>query len=121
MESLFPGILFLGPFFAPFIVRMGLALFFLWDGVVLVKNSDVREKARGAWSLLLTILLGVGLFTQLAAISGIIYTAIIVFLSKETGSRLKKKETALLAVFMLAALIIAGAGYTFFPFADVPY
>lgn len=121
MESLFPELLFLGPFFAPLIIRLGLALFFLSDGIALIKKNGVREKARGAWSLLLTALFAVGLFTQLAAISGVIYIGIILFFSKETGSALKMKTVALLVLFMLLTLIITGAGYTPFPFADVPY
>jgi uncharacterized membrane protein YphA (DoxX/SURF4 family) len=120
MEPLFRDLLFLGPFFAPLIIRLGVALLFLWEAYRLSKGGT-HEKIRGSWSLLLTLLFAVGLFTQLAAISGIIYTVIILFFSKETKSLLKTKSTALLLVMMLLALIITGAGYTPFPFGDLPY
>jgi len=120
MEPLFPDLLFLGPFFAPLIIRVGLVLFFFWEAYTL-SRGNTREKARAVWALILTLLFAIGLFTQLAAIAGIVYAIVILFFSKETASMLKNKSTVLLAIAMLAVLIITGAGYTPFPFGDLPY
>ena len=107
MESLLPELFFLS-FFAPLILRVGVGLLFLWEAHSLPKES-ARNKGLSAWALLIAVLIGVGFLTQLAAIIGIIYTGIAIF-SKNIQSKLFKKETALLVVFMLVSLIITGAG-----------
>lgn len=121
MEPLFPDLLFLGPFFAPLVIRIGLTLLFIAEAMRLLKATNVREKVRGIWSLVLVLFLGVGLFTQLAAIAGIVYVFVVLFAAKESGSLLKNKTTAFLTIIMLFSLVITGAGYTPFPFADLPY
>lgn len=119
MEPLIPELLFIGPFFAPLIIRVGLAVIFLWDTQRLAKGST-REKVHAAWSLILTVLFGIGLFTQAAAIAGIVYVVVALFF-KDDGSLFKQKPTAILAIVMLLTLIVTGAGYTPFPFGDLPY
>lgn len=119
MEPLFPALLFIGPFFAPLLIRIGLTLVFLWDAHRLAKGGT-RSKVHAAWSLLLAVLLGVGIFTQAAAIAGVIYMAVMLFTRNEK-SLFRHKATVLLAFFMLLTLVVTGAGYTPFPFADLPY
>lgn len=118
MEPLFPSLLFLGPFFAPLIVRVGLAIVFLWDAKQLSRDS-MQGKVHTVWAVLLGILFAIGLFTQAAAIAGIIY--IFVSLFSERGSFFKQKPLALLAFTMLLVLLISGAGFNPFPFGDLPY
>ena len=119
MEPLFPALLFIGPFFAPLIIRIGLTLILLWDAQRLAKGGT-REKVHAAWSLLLAILFGVGLFVQAAAIAGAVYVLVMLFV-KSDRSLFKQKSTVLLALFMFLSLIVTGAGFTPFPFADLPY
>lgn len=119
MEPLFPALLFLGTFFAPLIIRIGLALIFLWDAIRLAKGGT-REKAQAIVALILAILVGVGSFTQGIAIVGIVYIFVMLFTRSER-SVFTQKTTVLLTFFMLLSLIVTGAGYTPFPFGDLPY
>lgn len=119
MEPLFPDLLFLGPYFAPLVIRIGLALIFLWEAKKLWGDS-MRQKAHSAWALVLGLLFAIGLFTQLAGPIGIIYIVVTNAL-KKTESLFAHKGLVLLAIFALLSLVITGAGYTPFPFADLPY
>lgn len=116
MESLFPSLLFLGPYFTPFLLRVGVALLFLHEAHTLQKG-DTHSKVRAAWALVLALCLGAGFITQLAAIAGIVY-AVVAVVTKAPHSHLKTKTTALLAVVILLSLIISGAGAFAF---DLPY
>lgn len=116
MESLFPAVLFLGPYFAPVALRIAAALVFfihakkLWGG-------SFRQRALAAKESLFGILLLIGFLTQLVALAGILVVlGRNIWLGKDA-----RKETwpeAILLIGMLAALFILGAG----AFAiDLPY
>ena len=119
MEPLFPDLLFLGPYFAPLIIRIGIAIVFLWEAKKLW-GASMHQKAHAAWALLLGLLFAVGLFTQLLGPIGIIYIVVTNVVNKEE-SLFTQKGLVLLMVFALLSLVVTGAGYTPFPFADLPY
>ena len=119
MEPLFPDLLFLGPYFAPLVIRIGVALVFLWEAKKLW-GGDVRQKAHSVWALLMGLLFAGGILVQLVAPIGIIYI-IVTSVLKKTDSLFTQKGLVLLMVFALLALVITGAGYSPFPFSDLPY
>lgn len=119
MAPLFPDLLFLGPYFAPLVIRLGVALVFIWEAKRLWGGS-APQKAHSLWALVLGLLFAVGLLIQLAAPVAIVYMVVMGVL-KKTDSLFTQKGLVLLMVFTLLSLVITGAGYTPFPFADLPY
>lgn len=119
MESLFPHLLFLGPFFGPLILRIAIALIFAWDAWIFSKGA-LDMKLHALWALVLALLFVVGLFTQLAALAGIVYALVAVRMKKER-SVFAHTPTVILTIATLLTLVITGAGYTPFPFGDLPY
>lgn len=119
MEPLFPDLLFLGPYFSPLIIRAGIALVFLWEAKRLW-GEGARDKAHSVWALAMGLLFAGGLFIQLAGPIGIVYIVVTSVL-KKTNSLFAQKGLVLLMVFALLSLVVTGAGYSPFPFSDLPY
>lgn len=115
MESIIPS-LFTFSFFAPLILRVAVSVVFLEASLSLWKQQG-KGKIIGTTSGVITILLLIGAFTQVAAILGI---SMIVALSfyKTVPSVFHKKTFALLVIAILIALLLTGAGAMA---VDLPY
>src|SRR3989344_7805658 len=96
MESVFPDLFYLS-YFAILIVRVAVALVFLYEAKSLWRGG---AKPLGGIALIIGLLLGIGLFTQIAAIVG---GAFVIFaLSKNVPSVFKNK----VAAFITGAILI---------------
>lgn len=117
MTSIFPDILFLGPYFAPVVVRMGVAVYFLLRAQALWPSNTKKTRLLAAKEALLGLLLAAGLLTQLVAALGIL---VILFRGLWLGNEGVKESwhEKLLAIAALASLIISGSGAFAF---DLPY
>jgi hypothetical protein len=121
MEPLFSSLLFLGPFFAPLIIRVGLTIVFVWEAKRLASSASLFTRVRALYALVLAILLGVGFLTQLGALLGMGYILFSSVTRAKSQSLFNVTPTSILAFVMLFTLLLTGAGYTPFPFGDVPY
>jgi len=117
MQTLFPDILFLGPFFAPALLRITVGLYFLLHALLLWKRAGKKERVLSGEEGALALLLLAGVFTQLVAVFGI---ATMLFRDVWLGEKTFTKhwQEKILAIGMLLALIITGAGAFAF---DLPY
>jgi uncharacterized membrane protein YphA (DoxX/SURF4 family) len=119
MNTLFPELLFLGPFFAPALIRIALAcifLFFAWSWYK-EKRSDASSRIRLVLFTLSGVLLFLGFATQLAALLAFLL-AIDAFFFKTDRKPLIPKLALILIAVMALSLIVTGAG----AFAiDLPY
>ena len=120
MESVFPGLLFLGPYFGPFILRVALALNFFLDARAMWKLGGKRAQLLAFKEALFGLLFALGILTQLVAILGIL---LVLLRGVWLGSGAPKRtiEEDVVTIGALLTLIIAGAGYSPFPFSDLPY
>lgn len=117
MTSIFPDILFLGPYFAPLVLRAGAALYFLLRAQALWSSNTKKTRLLAAKEALFGLLLAAGLLTQLVAALGIFVVLFRGFWLKNDGVKEPWHEK-LLAIAVLAALTISGAGAFAF---DLPY
>lgn len=115
MESLFPYILFLGPYAAPIVIRVAIAAVFLYDGWAMWK-SNVKWPSV-VW-FIFGILIGVGFLTQLVVILAAAHIILLSFIMKGSSSVFKSNITAILALAMLISLFVTGPGGLAF---DLPY
>ncbi|OGG43841.1 hypothetical protein A2841_03290 [Candidatus Kaiserbacteria bacterium RIFCSPHIGHO2_01_FULL_48_10] len=115
MDSLFPEWFFLS-FFITGVVRVVIALVFLYDAKKLLRLSGT-EKILGIKAGAIGLALGVGVATQGIAIIGILY-ALYVAYKKIQASVFANKITAFLAIAILLLLAVGGAGGWAF---DRPY
>lgn len=115
MESFFPGLFFLS-FAAIIILRLGLAAIFLYDAWSTWKALPGR-RVFSVGMALLGILIGIGLFTQLAVIAAAIHVTI-------ATTRYQKepvfgnRAVVVLTFAILLYLLVAGPGGIAF---DLPY
>ncbi len=115
MEVIFPFLLTFA-FFAPTILRVGVAVLFLSDAKKYWNNRDRWWVADGV-ALIIGALVLIGYATQLVAILGIGYLAF-VYYKRDRDSVFLKNETAFLALAILLSLLVTGAGAVAF---DRPY
>ena len=114
MESFFPDLFFLS-FFAPIILRLPVALVMLYDARNLW-GTDQANRASSVSLLVMAVLIGIGLFTQLAVI---IASAHIVYLSyKSEKSTFINKMLLFLTLSILLSIFVTGPGGLAF---DLPY
>lgn len=109
VNAIFPDILFLGPFFAPVILRVGVALFFLISAREHWLLGTKKNKLLGAKKAVLALFFLAGFLTQLVALVGIL----VVLLESawlKTESKKGGWEARVVVVASLLALVIAGAG-----------
>ena len=116
MESIFPGLLFLGPYFAPLILRVTAALA-LFLHAKRTWGPSFRERALSIKEVVFGVLIAAGFLTQLVALAGIL-----VIIGRALWLGPQKQQESLgeniLLIGLLLALIITGAG----AFAvDLPY
>jgi hypothetical protein len=114
MESIFPGLFFLG-FLAPIILRSAVAVLFLFDARALWKKS--KKKYLALASGVCGLLIAVGLFTQVAVIAAGVQ-AILLFMRAKNESVFGTRATLLLTLAILLFLLINGPGGLAF---DLPY
>lgn len=117
MSPLFPDILFLGPYFAPPVLRIGIALYFLLHALALWKAGGKRGQLLAGKEAVFGLLLAAGFFVQLVAALGILVVLLRgMWLQKDAAK--EPWHEKLLAIAVLAALVISGGG----AFAiDLPY
>ncbi|MFQ5540725.1 MAG: hypothetical protein ACE5F4_00540 [Candidatus Paceibacteria bacterium] len=120
MESLFPNLLFLGPFFGPLVLRVAIGVNFFMHAHAMWKLGTRRSKILAAKEAFFGILLALGVLTQLVAILGIL---VVLLRGTWLGKDAPKQSWAenVLAVGILITLAFTGAGYSPFPFSDLPY
>lgn len=116
MESLFPGLFFLS-FFAATVLRVFIAaaLFLIARRLWHVPGGRGKVLA-GAWGILGALFL-VGLFVQLAAITGIVLALAQRFLLGKNDLKESVSESLLLIGVCIALLILGAGAFAF----DVPY
>ncbi len=114
MESIFPGLFFLS-YFVPTLLRVVVGVLFLISGWKLLK-SHAHDKLAGAGFSVIGILLVIGLFTQLAAIGGIIHILLARYLGLQT--KFSSSSAGILALIILVSLVFTGAGALAI---DLPY
>jgi len=115
LELLFPALLTYS-FFVPLLLRVFMAGIFLLDAR---KYWDKKERwwVPDGVALVVTVLLLAGYATQLATLIGVAYLAF-VFYKKDHESVFNNKPLLFLALAVLLALLVSGAG----AFAlDLPY
>lgn len=117
MNAVFPEILFLGPYFAPLVLRAALAIVFLLHARALWRLATVKSKPLSGVEAALGFLLAAGLYTQLVAIAGIL---VVIFRTNFLGKSVQKETSGemLATLGALGALILLGAGAFAF---DLPY
>ncbi|MEK7613360.1 MAG: hypothetical protein AAB439_00580 [Patescibacteria group bacterium] len=117
MNAIFPDLLFLGPYFAPVLLRAGIGLYFLFHAYGMWMLKTQKSKLLAIKELAFALFFAAGLLTQLVAVFGIL----VVFLrgmwlgvdAPKEGWREK-----ILAISILATLVLTGAGAIAF---DLPY
>lgn len=114
MESIFPGLFFLG-FFAPIVIRVAVAVLFLFDARALWKSS--KKKYLAIVSGVCGLLIAIGLFTQVAVIAAGVQ-AILLFMRAKNESVFGTRATLLLTLAILLFLLVTGPGGLAF---DLPY
>jgi uncharacterized membrane protein YphA (DoxX/SURF4 family) len=132
MLNPFPELLYLSPFFAPLILRVTIGLLFLYSGYIQWQRRDSISKMRfpvvggGIWVswLLITFhalfgfLLIVGLYTQVAALFGILGGIKGLILKHRYPELIPIPRSAiLLSLAMLVSILLTGAGAFAF---DIP-
>ena len=115
METVFPALLTFS-YFAPTILRIGLALVFFSDAKKYWSRKQKMWLADGV-AAVIGILILVGYGTQVAALLGVGYLAF-VYYKKDHESVFHHNSTAFLALAMLLSLLVTGAGAIAF---DLPY
>lgn len=120
MNAVFPELLFLGPYFAPVLIRLGVALYFLLHARAMWELKTDEGKLLAGKELAFALLIAGGVLTQLIALFGILVVWLRgVWLGKDAPKETLREK--LLATAALSALVITGAGYSPFPFSDLPY
>jgi len=116
MHPIFPDLLFLGPYFAPAALRLGVALYFLLHAFSMWKLGTKKSQLLSGKEAVFGLLIAAGFLTQLVALLGILVVLLRSFwLKGETSEPWHEK---LLAALALAALAMTGPG----AFAvDLPY
>lgn len=114
MESIFPGLFFLG-FLAPIILRAAVAVLFLFDARSLWKSS--KKKYLAIASGVCGLLIAIGLFTQVAVIAAGVQ-AVLLFTRAKNESVFSTRATLLLTLAILVFLLVNGPGGLAF---DLPY
>lgn len=117
MHALFPDLLFLGPYFAPLILRVGVGLYFLFHAERHWKQKTDRSKLLALKEAAFGLLFLAGFLTQLVALAGILVVLLRgIWLKKDAAH--EPWGLKLVVVSALLALVISGAG----AFAiDTPY
>lgn len=120
MESIFPDILFLGPYFGPMILRTAVAVYFLLYAYSFFRQKTMRSRMLAFNEAVIGILLMLGILTQLVTLVGIFA---LVMRKVVLGAQAPKQGWAetILVIGVLLALVITGAGFSPFPFSDLPY
>lgn len=113
METVFPGLLTYS-FFAPILLRVALGLVFLFEAK---KMWRANQKPFAVAALVIGVLVGCGLVTQVAAILGVLYAGG-GFMRMKNSSVFGDATTALLSIAILLSLLITGPGGLAF---DLPY
>lgn len=113
MLSFFPELLFLAPF-AAFFIRIALSVVFAMSAFERVRKTQPILKVFGVIDALIAIALFLGMYTQLAALVGVLCS--LVWLSRPEWNPYPRSTAALVFVMSLSLLVL-GAG----PFAfDLP-
>ncbi len=117
MNALFPDLLFLGPYFAPLMLRVGLALYFALYAYTHWKQGTQKSKLLGVKEAVFGLLFLAGFLTQLVAAAGILLVVLRGWWLKDgEGKQAWAEKSAVIAAQL--ALILLGAG----AFAlDLPY
>jgi len=120
MESLFPDLLFLGPYFGPLVLRVAIAVNFLMHAYAMWRLGGTRGKTLAAKEVLFGLLFAFGILVQLVALLGILVVLLRgVWLGKDAPKQSWMENV--LAIGVLLTLVLTGAGYSPFPFSDLPY
>ncbi len=114
MESIFPELFFLS-YFAPLVLRVGIALIFLYDAYTMWRSKGIIWPAPTL--AILGIVIGVGFVTQLAVIVAAFNVAYLAW-TKNQDSLFGNKILTALSITVLLSLLITGAGGLAF---DLPY
>ncbi|MDP3996600.1 MAG: hypothetical protein Q8P86_02830 [bacterium] len=113
MLNTFPDLLTYG-FFAPTILRLTVGAWFIYEGFQLFREeSEERRLLQGFIATLQVaggILLFVGFFTQVTALTLAVITASNIFMGREDMKEREKRIVRLLALSILVSLILTGAG-----------
>jgi uncharacterized membrane protein YphA (DoxX/SURF4 family) len=120
MNALFPELLFIGPYFAPLILRLALAgtLLFLAGGAFpSYKGAELPNQVRIALFGITGLLLLVGFATQLAALLALLLS-IDAFFFKKSPLVPTSRLSLLLMMAISFALFFTGAGALAI---DLPY
>lgn len=117
MNAIFPDLLFLGPYFAPVLLRAGIGLYFLFHARALWLMKSDKSKLLAVKELAFALCFAAGFLIQLVAFFGIL---IVLLRGMWLGSERPKESwrEKLLAISVLLTLIITGAGALAF---DLPY
>lgn len=119
MLSVFPNLFTYG-LFAPFVLRLALAVYVgaLAKTTLKTQGEDRRKKIYGIFCAVLAASLLFGLFTQVAALVVLLILALEWRMKKPTGGIFKPENMAvLLAAAIAVSILFSGAG--FFAF-DLP-
>jgi uncharacterized membrane protein YphA (DoxX/SURF4 family) len=114
MESFFPDIFFLS-FFAPVLLRLPLAFVMLYDARHMW-DAEQKNRASAIALLIMAVLIGIGLFTQLAAIIAATHMTYLSFKSEKSVFR--NRLLLLLGLTILLSIFVTGPGGLAF---DLPY
>ncbi len=117
MNAIFPDLLFLGPYFAPTLLRAGLALYFLLHARALWALEGKRAKLLAGKEAVFGLFITAGFLTQLVALFGVL---VVLFRGMwlKTDAPTTPLHEKVLASAALLALVLTGAG----AFAiDLPY
>ncbi|MBV9349147.1 MAG: hypothetical protein JO026_00150 [Patescibacteria group bacterium] len=118
MEALFPALLTYS-FFAPLVLRIGMAVVFFAEARAQWKKERPHYIASTV-SLVVGLFLFFGSLTQGAALAGLVYLAV-VMAKKDPSSAFSGKIGLLLSAIVLLSLLLTGPGFPLFPSADKPY
>lgn len=106
MLSLFPEILFLAPFSA-FVIRVAVALMFANVAWTRLGSADRALKTFAYIDVLISLSLLLGLYTQLAALIGLLCTAAWLLVPKWCPL---PRSTVVLLLVMCLSLLVTGPG-----------
>jgi len=120
MESIFPNILFLGPYFGPVILRAVLAINFFMHAQQMWSLGTNRSKLLSVKEALFGLLFVGGILIQLVALLGVLVVLLRGFWLGKDAPKQNWKENVL-TIGVLLTLVLTGAGYSPFPFSDLPY